>query len=215
MGAAVTNDNELIAHAVDWTRRKMETGAGHDWGHIERVRNNARVLAAAEDADELVVELAAVMHDVVNLPKDHPERAQASTKSAKLAATWLDGRLEEKRIELVYEAIRCHSFSAGFTPESVEAKVVSDADNLDALGAIGIARTFEVGGATKKQTVATKDPFCEERRPDDSRYTVDHFYTKLLALRDRFYTESGRAEASERLEFMRKFLDEMARELGE
>ncbi len=200
-------DDRLIEDAKTWVREKMATGAGHDWGHIERVVVNARRLAEAEGADLRVVELAAWMHDVVNLPKDHPERASASTKSAEAACQWLQGRLEEERVELVREAIRCHSFSAGLIPQSLEAKVVSDADNLDALGAIGIARVFEIGGALGKSTLASKDPFCHEREPDDGRYTVDHFYTKLLKLGEWFYTESGRRQAQERLGFMRQFLE--------
>lgn len=197
---------QLIDDARDWAFKEMETSAGHDVGHIRRVVANARRLADTEGADLTVVELAGWMHDVVNLPKDHPERSQASTMSAKKASAWLRGRLDDERIELVAEAIRCHSFSAGFTPESLEAKVVSDADNLDAIGAIGIARCFEIGGALGRDMMAAEDPFCTQRRPDDGTYTVDHFYAKLLKLEERFYTEAGRREAQARIEFMQQFL---------
>lgn len=208
------NHRQLIDDARNWALEQMETTAGHDVGHIRRVVANARRLAAAEGADPTVVELAAWFHDIVNLPKDHPDRSQASTRSAQAAADWLQGRLDDERIELVAESVRCHSFSAGFVPESPEAKVVSDADNLDAIGAVGVARCFEIGGALRRPMMAAEDPFCSQREPDDSTYTVDHFYTKLLKLEDWFYTDSGRANARERIAFMKRFLAQMERETG-
>ncbi len=204
----------LVARARQWSKSQMETGAGHHWAHIERVVKNGAALARREGADELVVQLAALMHDVINLPKDHPERSMASTKSADAAGKWLQGKLDERRIELVEEAIRCHSFSAEITPESLEAKVVSDADNLDALGAIGIARVFEVGGALGTQLMNGDDPFCHGRDPDDSTYTLDHFYTKLLRLEGRFYTDSGLRAARTRLDFMREYLTRLKEEVN-
>lgn len=208
-------ERELIEDARRWVRERMDESAGHDWGHIERVVTNAQRLADEEGADRLVVELAAWMHDVVNLAKDDARRAMASTKSAEAAGKWLEGKLNADRIELVCEAIRCHSFSAGLPPESLEAKVVSDADNLDAIGAIGIARVFEVGGASGRPTLASDDPFCRKREPDDSRFTLDHFYTKLLRLGDRFYTDSGRRQAQQRLRFMRQYLETLKAEVGD
>jgi uncharacterized protein len=203
----------LLDDAIAWTKARMADTAGHDWHHIERVLANATALARLEDADLLVVQLAAVMHDVVNLPKDHPERKRASTFSADEAAAFLEGRLEPDRISRVHEAIRCHSYSAGLTPESLEARIVSDADKLDSLGAIGIARTFECGGAMHARTLHGDDPFCRTREPDDRRYTVDHFFAKLLNLEPMFHTESGRTEAGRRTGFMRTFLSELEREI--
>lgn len=208
-----SRENELIEAAIAFTRREMAMSAGHDWMHIERVMGNAERIGEAEGADLLAVRLGAVMHDIVNLPKDHPEREAASTLSAEKAATWLEGRLEAERIATVYEAIRCHSFSAGFVPRGLVAKVLSDADKLDALGAIGIARTFEIGGLMGTATLAEFDPFCEVREPEDKLYTVDHFYRKLLKLEERFYTESGQAAARRRIGFMREFLSELRAEV--
>lgn len=207
------NDDELVDEARRWSLEFMDESAGHDTGHIRRVVTNARRLAQQEGADELVVRLAAWMHDLVNLAKDHPKRSSASTKSAEVASDWLDGRIDDERIELVKEAIRCHSFSAGLEPESLEAKVVSDADNLDAIGAIGIGRAFEVGGAMGRITAAPEDPLCKRRQPDDETYTLDHFFSKLLKLQDRFYTDSGRRQARRRIEFMEEFLEQLGREL--
>lgn len=194
-------------------RQKMAITGGHDYMHIERVRAHARKIARVEGGDLLVIELAALLHDIVNLPKNHPERKMASTRAAQMAADWLQGQLEPDRIELVYEAIRCHSFSAGFVPQSLEARIVSDADNLDALGAIGIARTFECGGSLGQATFSPIDPFCVERAPDDQRFIVDHFYKKLLLLKDRFYTREGARLAEQRTAFMQAFLAQLREEI--
>ena len=203
---------ELVEKAIAFTKGRMEESAGHDWMHIARVLANAEALAREEGADLLSCQLAAVMHDLINLPKNHPDRRQASRMSAREAAAWLEGRLDAERIEWIEEAIRCHSYSAGLIPEGLVAKVVSDADNLDALGAIGIARTFECGGAMGTATMAAEDPFCRKRTPTDHLYTVDHFYAKLLRLKERFYTESGRRAAERRLAFMEAFLVELEEE---
>ena len=191
----------------------MQTGAGHHWAHVERVVSNARTIAVAEGADVVVVHLAALMHDVVNLPKDHPDRKKASTMSARAAGEWLKGKLAPPRVALVEEAIRCHSFSAGIEAQSIEAQVLSDADKLDALGAIGIARVFEIGGALGKPLMAEEDPFCVDREADDGVATVDHFYTKLLRLQERFYTATGRRWALARHRYMERFLERMEREV--
>lgn len=194
-------------------RQEMAITGGHDPMHIERVRMHARNIARVEGGDLLVIDLAALLHDIVNLAKNHPERKMASTLAAEKAAAWLQGQLEPERIERVYEAIRCHSFSAGFIPRSLEAKIVSDADNLDALGAIGIARTFECGGSLGQATFSPVDPFCVEREPDDQRFIVDHFYKKLLLLKDRFYTREGARLAEHRTAFMQAFLAQLQEEI--
>lgn len=206
--------NELRQGALLWVQAEMDVTAGHGWDHIQRVIRNGELLALEEGADSLVVFLACAMHDVVNLAKDHPRRAEASTVAAEKAAEWLKGKISDAQIELVHEAIRCHSYSAGFVPQSLEARVVSDADNLDAIGAIGIARAFECGGSMGTRLLCLDDPFCTQRTPDDRAFTVDHFYTKLLRLGDRFYTPSGRAMAKRRLAFMETFLRELAREVA-
>ena len=206
--------DELRRDTLQWVHQEMDQTAGHGWDHIQRVIRNGELLAAQEGADPLAVFLACAMHDVVNLAKDHPRRAEASTVSAEKAAAWLRGKVSDHQIELVYEAIRCHSYSAGFVPQSLEARVVSDADNLDAIGAIGIARAFECGGSMGTRLLSLDDPFCTGRAPDDRAFTVDHFYTKLLHLGDRFYTPSGHALAKRRLAFMKTFLSELSQEVS-
>ncbi len=208
-----TPDSNLAQRAFAFMKQEMAITGGHDLMHIERVRHHARKIAQIEGGDLLVIDLAAILHDLVNLPKDHPQRKEASTLSAQKAAQWLEGFLEPARIELVSEAIRCHSFSAGLIAQSLEAKIVSDADSLDGLGAIGIARVFECGGSLGTATFSPHDPFCKTRVPDDKQFTVDHFYKKLLLLKDRFYTHEGKKLAEERTAYMHEFLTQLKQEI--
>ena len=204
----------LLQAAIAWVKTEMDVTAGHDWGHIQRVVVNGERLAEEEGADPLVVKLGCLMHDVVNLEKDDPRRAQASTMAAEKAMDWLNGKkIAPERVKLVGEAIKCHSYSAGFEPESLEAKVVSDADNLDALGAIGISRCFECGGSMGRVTVHPTDPLARNRMVDDGVYTLDHFFAKLFKLGERFHTDAGNEEAEKRIGFMKSFVAQMSDEI--
>ena len=190
------------------------TDSAHDPSHIHRVVTNARRLTTAEGADWLVVMPATWLHDCVIVPKTSPDRKQASIIAARQAVAWLEehdwphGRLDE-----IAHAIEAHSFSAGIAPRTLEAKVVQDADRLDALGAVGLARTLMLGGELRREFYASIDPFCESRPPDDSVYTLDHLYAKLLTLEGTMQTSSGKAEARQRTVFLRGFLDQLREEI--
>jgi len=114
----------------------------------------------------------------------------------------------------IAHAVEAHSFSAGIPPRTIEARVVQDADRLDALGAVGIARTIALGGARGAPLYATIEPFPHTRQPDDRASVIDHFYTKLLTLAGTMRTATGRAEAAARTAFMRDFLAQLGREIG-
>jgi len=188
--------------------------AAHDRAHVRRVVSMARMLAREEGADLDVVIPAAWQHDCVAVAKDDPDRDQASQRAAKIAIAYLDGAgYPEEHHDGIRHAIEAHSYSAGIPPETIEAKVVQDADRLDALGAIGIARCFTVGGALGRTLYAPDDPFCETRPPDDGTYTVDHFYQKLLRLPETMQTPAGRTEAERRATFMRTYLDRLETEV--
>ena len=185
----------------------------HDIAHVERVVANARAIAQAEGADLGVVLPAAWLHDCVSLPKNHPERASASRLAAERACDWLRTQGEpEARLQAIGHAITAHSFSAGIPAESLEARVVQDADRLDALGAVGIARCLMVGGAIGRTLYAPDDPFCTARTPDDQSFTLDHFYRKLFRVADTLHTATARQMAAERVRFMRAFLGQLATE---
>ncbi|MGF1670899.1 MAG: HD domain-containing protein, partial [Balneolaceae bacterium] len=164
----------------------------HDLAHIMRVVQNARFLAQP-DTDGQVIRAAAWLHDCVSLPKDHPDRKKSSVMAADKAAGFLKSiRYPKEKIPAVHHAIAAHSFSGGIKPETPEAKIVQDADRLDSLGAIGLARCLMVGGQLGRPLYNPDDPFCKNRPPDDSKWTIDHFYSKLFKLPETMQTETGK-----------------------
>lgn len=192
-----------------------EADAAHDRAHVERVVTTARRLARTENAQMDVVVPAAWLHDCVVLPKDAPNRAQASRLAADAAGDFLEREgYPDRWIPDIEHAIAAHSYSGDAEPKTTEAKVVQDADRLDALGAIGIARCFTIGGTLEQPLYDPDDPFCEDRAPDDETYTLDHFYAKLLRLPDTMQTDAGRTEAEQRAAFLRQYLDQLREELN-
>lgn len=199
---------ELLLHATD-------PDAAHDPGHVCRVVATAKRLAAAEGARLAVVVPAAWLHDCVLLPKDAPDRHRASALAAKRAGTLLrEAGYPEPLVPGIEHAVEAHSFSAGIEPETLEAAVVQDADRLDALGAVGLARTFLVAGALGSALAHPTDPFPTRRPPDDRRFAVDHLYAKLLTLAGTMRTAEGRREAEHRTAFLRTFLHQLGHEFG-
>ncbi len=191
------------------------TDGAHDRGHVRRVVANARHLAELEGAQLAVVIPAAWLHDCVVIPKDSPQRRQASRLAAARASEFLNANDYPARyIPAVEHAIAAHSFSAGIRPETLEARVVQDADRLDAIGAVGIARCFALGGEMGTPFYDLDEPFPLHRPADDSAYVVDHFYVKLLRLAEMMTTEAGRAEAALRTAFMEDFLGQLGDEIA-
>ncbi|MDG3007654.1 HD domain-containing protein [Paludisphaera mucosa] len=189
--------------------------AGHDVHHARRVRDNAMRIADREGGDRVVLLAAAYLHDLVSPPKDSPDRARASALSAEAAGPVLrELGLDEERVAGAQHAIHAHSFSAGVETKTIEARILQDADRLEALGAIGVARTFYTAGLMNSAMFDADDPFAASRPLDDRRYALDHFAAKLLKLPATMKTEAGRALAEERLGVMRAFLDAIAAELG-
>ena len=187
----------------------------HDLGHLRRVWSRAKLIAMDERCDLEILLAACVFHDLVNLPKSHPERARASTLSAEAACHFLrlDG-FPETKLSAVGHAIAAHSFSAAITPMTAEARVLQDADRLEALGAIGIARMFHVSGAMGGGLFDADDPMALNRPRDDRAYALDHIETKLLKLVDTMQTAPGRAMAIERADWMLSFRTRLLFEIG-
>lgn len=205
---------DLRAHLRALGAAHMAQDPAHDLAHLDRVWANAQAIDDGA-ADVQVLLAASYLHDLVNLPKDHADRALASRKSAEMAAPYLrDCGFNPDQVEATCHAIEAHSYSAGIPPQTVEARILRDADRLDALGAIGIARAFSVSGALGRALYDTADPFCEDRTADDQRYAVDHWRIKLLALPEGMLTESGRRIAEERKALMLAFLNDFATEIG-
>jgi uncharacterized protein len=195
-------------------QEQMADDAAHDLSHIRRVVHNAAQIGEMEGAEMAVVLPAAWLHDCVVVPKDSPLRSQASRLAADTAVTFLRSQsYPAQHLDAIAHAVAAHSFSAQIPPQTIEAKVVQDADRLDAIGAVGIARAFIIGGQLGRPIYDEADPFCQAREADDFVATVDHFYTKLFKLVDTMQTEAGRREAEQRTRFMRDFLSQLGREL--
>ncbi len=187
----------------------------HDISHVKRVVTTALQLTDIEQAKKEITLPAAWLHDCVQVAKDSPDRERASRLSADEAVHFLrDWGYPEAQLEAVHHAVAAHSYSANIPVRSKEAGVVQDADRLDALGAMGIARCLLTGGAMGSALYDPEDPFAQHRPLDDRAFMVDHFYRKLFKLPDTMQTEAGRAEAQRRANHMRLWLQELGREAG-
>jgi uncharacterized protein len=194
--------------------RCSAAGPAHDLLHVRRVAKNARRFAREEGGDERVAIAAALLHELFNHPKDHPESHRSGEVCADHAAEVL--RVEgcpAPFVDQVAYAIRVHPFSLGVTPATLEAKILQDADRLDAIGAVGVARCFATCGEMKSPLYSERDPFCRARDPDDRRFGVDHFHKKLLRVAERMNTAAARRAAERRIGFLHLYLDELAREI--
>lgn len=191
--------------------------AAHDIAHADRVWANARIIARGEGierCDQLMA--ACYLHDLVTLPKNDPTRHRASRLSAEAARPLLSQLgFDDYETHDICHAIEAHSFSADIPCDTLLAKVVQDADRIESLGAIGLARCFAVSGALGRPLFHGKDPFGGARDLDDTEYAVDHFRLKLLSLPDQMQTETGRNLAIERAQVLRRFLQDLAEELGQ
>ncbi len=208
-----------MRHPLQARLRAVLTGptdSAHDAAHGDRVYRNALSIAAdAEPVDDVVLICACYLHDLVTLPKNAPNRAEASRLSAEQAVPILrDLQLGEPQIYATQHAIIAHSFSAKVEPVTLEAKIVQDADRIDSLGAIGLARVFAVSGALNRPLFDGEDPFAQARPFDDSTYAIDHFHEKLLRLPETMQTQAGKALASSRAQVLRDYLRMLADELG-
>lgn len=190
--------------------------AAHDISHFRRVWATAQQLVEESDADRLVILTACYFHDIVSLAKNHPERSRSSAMAAEQTLTILQSDFPDfppERYAAVLHAIEAHSFSAGMAPRSEEAKIVQDADRLEALGAIGLARVFAVSGALNNILFDADDPFADRRELDDKKYALDHFQCKLLRLPETMQTEKGRAMALHNARFLVQYMAKLSAEL--
>jgi uncharacterized protein len=212
MTAAPPNHAHVLEQTADHVRALLaDDASGHDWWHIDRVRNLALYIARCEGADPYLAELAALLHDIADW-KFHQGDEHLGPRRA---AEWLESLgVDRTTIDLVAEIVAHVSFKgAGVsTPmHTLEGACVQDADRLDALGAIGIARTFAYGGHAGQAmhnpelAPATHATFDDYKKAGGT--TINHFYEKLLLLKDRMQTATGRQLAAERHAFMQHFLD--------
>ncbi len=191
----------------------------HGWEHVRRVYHLALYIAEQEGGDRFVAGMAALLHDLGRLSHVHGQHhADLSVSEAGVLCQQL--RIPPYAQEAILHAILAHSFSRGVQPRTLEAQVVRDADRLDGLGAIGIMR-WAITGAVRHESRGSQvlcyhpgDPFAEQHAPDDSRYMLDHFFSKLLRLSDGMATATGRELAEQRTAVMHAYLNEFRRELA-
>jgi uncharacterized protein len=201
---------DLLPHALE----PSEDGA-HDLSHLQRVWHNARTIHAQEGGDLEVLLAAVLLHDCVSVEKNSPLRSQASRLAAeKASAVLADLNWSGANISAVVHAIEAHSFSANIPAASIEAQIVQDADRLDSLGLLGVARTFYVAGRMGSALYDPLDPEAQHRDYDDKRFCLDHFQTKLLHLADGFQTPTGRGLAQIRHERLKGFMEQFKEEIG-
>ena len=207
---------EIKSQLLESARQLItSTDPSHDFEHAVRVLQNGVMIAVAEGADALVVIPACLFHDLITYPKNDRRSKNAQTDSARLASQVLAGinGYPVEKIEAVEYAIRCCSFSKGIVPDSLEAQVLQDADGLEATGAIAIMRTFSSTGSMQRSFYHPNDPFCRQRKPDDLKYAIDLFYTRLLKVEERMHTPTAIRIARRRTMFLKSFLEELEMEL--
>lgn len=213
------NQDQLVQNTIAFVKQTLQDAeGGHDWFHIERVFHTSKLLLEAENADSLTVQLAALLHDIAD-PKFHDGDESVGPK---MASEFLKSQqVDEAIIEHVVNIIRHMSFknsldNQGKVFSSIELQIVQDADRLDAIGAIGIARAFNYGGFKNRELYnpniqpnlnMTKEEYKASKAP-----TINHFYEKLLLLKDRMNTETGKRIAQERHQFMLDFLEQFYKE---
>ncbi len=191
------------------------TDVSHDFEHALRVLSNAERIAEKENGNLNILTPAALFHDLIVYPKDHPDRLLSQLKSAEAAENILRALhfSPTDDIEKIKTCIMECSFSKGIIPDLLESKILQDADGLEATGAISIMRTYSSTGQMKRPFYNTTDPFCENRKPDASQFALDLFYERLLKVSERMHTKTAREIAQRRTDFLKIFLQEFALEL--
>ncbi len=211
------NTPDLINKTIHFVKQTLENAeGGHDWFHIERVYKNAMLIADGETCNLLIVTLGALLHDIAD-SKFHPDASGGDeTIGPKTARAFLENeKVDEATIQHVINIIENISFKGGKNEKkysSIELDIVQDADRLDAIGAIGIARTFHYGGFKNRTifdpNIAPNLQMSKEEYKKSQAPTINHFYEKLLLLKDRMNTETGKQIAQERHQFMVTFLSQ-------
>jgi uncharacterized protein len=207
------DSDPVLAKLFIEVRQRFDADAAHDIGHLLRVADWTVTLGDGIERRTCIA--AALLHDIVNVPKNHAARSTASERSAEVARALLPPvGFDASTTDLIADAVVDHSFSRGGVPRSALGKALQDADRLEALGAIGVFRCIATGVRFDAQFFDADDPWAVRRPLDDRRFSVDHFFTKLLTLPATFQTTADRQEAERRVQIMYALLDALGDELG-
>ena len=192
-------------------RNKLEKNdPAHDFEHVMRVFRNAEKICKNENGNKKLILSAVLLHDIIKIKN----RKDSALKSAKLSEKILkENYFLDNEIIIISDAIKEHSFSKGKTPSTLEGKILQDADRLDAIGAIGLARVFSFSGSNNRPFYDPKDPFSKNRNLNDNKWAIDHFYEKLLFLEGKMNTKTGKLLAKKRTKTLKDFLKELKNEI--
>ena len=208
----ILNDLEYLKKYVKKIYEKNDPA--HDFMHIMRVYKNAEKICKLEKVDRKLVLVSVLLHDIIK-KTDSDKRSKSSADLSADKAILILKKLQfsENDIIIVAEAIRNHSFTKNKISKSIEGRILQDADRLDALGAVGIARVFSVSGSKKRQFYQLNDPFSKNREPNDKKWALDHFFNKLLVLEKSMNTKTGKIEAKKRTIVLKNYLDSLKKEI--
>ncbi len=206
-------NSDLINNTIQFVQLELKDAeGGHDWFHIERVWRNAKLIAQTEDVEIEIVEIAALLHDIADSKFNNGDEKIGPKKALDFL---IDQDADYRLIDHVIAIIENVSFKGGAqerTFNSPELDVVQDADRLDAIGAIGIARTFNYGGFKNRELynpeIKPDLNMTKEQYKTSTAPTVNHFYEKLLLLKDKMNTETGKKLAEDRHQFMEEYLEQ-------
>ena len=193
------------------TKKKLENNdPAHDFEHIMRVYRNAEKICKIENGNKKLILSAVLLHDIIK----NKNQINSALKSAKLAEIILkENHFSSDEIMVISDAIKDHSFSKNKIPSTPEGKILQDADRLDAIGAIGLARVFSFSGSNNRPFYDPKDPFSKNRNLNDNKWALDHFFEKLLKLEAKMNTKTGKLLAKKRTKILKNFLKEMKNEI--
>jgi uncharacterized protein len=206
--------NELLYIKKYVKRIYAKNDPAHDFEHIMRVYKNAEKICKTEKSNKKLVLISVLLHDIIKKSETDKRTKSSSSLSASKSIKILKKlKFSDNDISIVSEAIRNHSFTKNKISKSIEGRILQDADRLDAIGAIGIARVFSVSGAKNRQFYEPSDPFSKNRKMNDKKWALDHFFKKLLLLENVMNTKTGKIEAKKRTIVLKNYLDSLKKEI--
>ena len=206
--------NELLYIKKYVKRIYAKNDPAHDFEHIMRVYKNAEKICKTEKSNKKLVLISVLLHDIIKKSETDKRTKSSSALSASKSIKILEKlKFSDNDISIVSEAIRNHSFTKNKISKSIEGRILQDADRLDAIGAIGIARVFSVSGAKNRQFYEPSDPFSKNRKMNDKKWALDHFFKKLLLLENVMNTKTGKIEAKKRTIVLKNYLDSLKKEI--
>jgi uncharacterized protein len=182
----------------------------HDFEHVMRVYRNAERICKNENGNKKLILSAVLLHDIVKIKNQKDSALKSAKQSEKILK---ENYFLDDEIKIISNAIKEHSFSKGKIPSTTEGKILQDADRLDAIGAIGLARVFSFSGSNNRSFYDPKDPFSKNRSTNDNKWALDHFYEKLLTLEQKMNTKTGKTLAKKRTKILKNFLKELKNEI--